>query len=139
MTSGERVKIDPATGKAPKQQSAEEIVPVIRLYGVTQEGHSVFTHVHGFVPYFYIPCPPNFEVPFGSVGRLCVYQVSRSEERNLRSCHIIQLFRWTYRECVVYLSAIHTRYTATTEYSTNTYLVRIFFAFKLRGIPWIVC
>lgn len=62
MTSGDPVKIDPATGKAPKQSSPEEVVPVIRLYGVTEEGHSVFTHVHGFVPYFYIPCPPNFEV-----------------------------------------------------------------------------
>lgn len=62
MTSGDPVKIDPATGKAPRQSSPEEVVPVIRLYGVTEEGHSVFTHVHGFVPYFYIPCPPNFEV-----------------------------------------------------------------------------
>ena len=62
MTAGDPVKIDPATGKAPLQTSPEEIVPVIRLYGVTEEGHSVFTHVHGFVPYFYIPCPPNFEV-----------------------------------------------------------------------------
>lgn len=64
MTAGGPVKVDPATGKAPKQRSSEEIVPVIRLYGVTQEGHSVFAHVHGFVPYFYIPCPPNFEVRF---------------------------------------------------------------------------
>ena len=75
MTAGEPVKIDPATGKVPMQQSPEEIVPVIRLYGVTQEGHSVFTHVHGFVPYFYIPCPPKFEVSVGSKGRLCVHQV----------------------------------------------------------------
>eukprot|EP00904_Undaria_pinnatifida_P011202 jgi/Undpi1/7211/HiC_scaffold_22.g09684.m1 len=60
-TAGGPVRIDPATGKTPKQQSPEEIVPVIRMYGVTEEGHSVFTHVHGFVPYFYIPCPPHFE------------------------------------------------------------------------------
>lgn len=62
MTAGEPIAIDPATGKAPAQQSPEEIVPVIRLYGVTEEGHNVFTHVHGYVPYFYIPCPLNFEV-----------------------------------------------------------------------------
>lgn len=62
MTAGDPVKIDPATSKAPLQTSPEEVVPVIRLYGVTEEGHSVFTHVHGFVPYFFIPCPPNFEV-----------------------------------------------------------------------------
>lgn len=62
MTSGGPVKTDPATGKTPLQTSPEEVVPVIRLYGVTEEGHSVFTYVHGFVPYFYIPCPPDFEV-----------------------------------------------------------------------------
>lgn len=62
MTAGDPVKIDPATSKAPLQTSPEEVVPVIRLYGVTEEGHSVFTHVHGFVPYFFIPCPPGFEV-----------------------------------------------------------------------------
>lgn len=62
VTSGGPVAVDPATGKRPEQQSTEEIVPVIRLYGVTLEGHSVFTHVHGFVPYFYIHCPRNFQV-----------------------------------------------------------------------------
>lgn len=62
MTAGEPLKLDPATGKAPVQQSPEEVVPIIRLYGVTEEGNSVFAHVHGFVPYFYIPCPPNFKV-----------------------------------------------------------------------------
>lgn len=62
MTAGVPLAVDPATGQKPKQQSPEEIVPVIRLYGVTEEGHSVFAHIHGFVPYFYIPCPPGFEV-----------------------------------------------------------------------------
>lgn len=62
MTSGGPLAIDPATGEKPKQQSPEEIVPVIRMYGVTEQGHSVFTHIHGFVPYFYIPAPAGFEV-----------------------------------------------------------------------------
>lgn len=70
MTAGDPVKIDPATGKAPLQTSPEEVVPVIRLYGVTEEGHSVFTYVHGFVPYFYIPCPPNFEVRSDAVSEV---------------------------------------------------------------------
>jgi hypothetical protein len=29
-------------------------VPIMRLYGVTQEGHSVIAHVHGYDPYFYV-------------------------------------------------------------------------------------
>ena len=31
----------------------------IRIYGITENGHSVLTHVHGFMPYFYIPCPDH--------------------------------------------------------------------------------
>lgn len=62
MYSGKPRERDPATGKQPQQQSPEEIVPVIRVYGVTEQGHSVFAHIHGFVPYFYIPAPAGFKV-----------------------------------------------------------------------------
>ncbi|KAG6966941.1 hypothetical protein JG688_00006535 [Phytophthora aleatoria] len=34
---------------------------IIRLYGVTMEGHSVLMHVHGVLPYFYAVCPDNFD------------------------------------------------------------------------------
>ncbi|CAO3669799.1 unnamed protein product [Rhizopus stolonifer] len=35
--------------------------PIIRFYGVTQEGHSVLCHVKGFHPYFYFPAPVGFQ------------------------------------------------------------------------------
>eukprot|EP00127_Corallochytrium_limacisporum_P004473 Clim_evm27s164 gene=Clim_evmTU27s164 len=35
---------------------------VITLYGVTESGHSVAMHVHGFLPYFYFTAPPAFSV-----------------------------------------------------------------------------
>ncbi|KAG9119515.1 DNA-directed DNA polymerase delta, partial [Ceratobasidium sp. 392] len=34
---------------------------VIRLFGVTQEGHSVLAHVTDFLPYFYIATPRGFD------------------------------------------------------------------------------
>nr|QZX63221.1 DNA polymerase delta subunit 1 [Halisarca dujardinii] len=37
----------------------EGIVPVVRMFGVTEEGHSVLAHVHGFLPYFYVPAPSD--------------------------------------------------------------------------------
>eukprot|EP00392_Amoebophrya_sp_AT5.2_P000852 g854.t1 len=30
-------------------------VPILRMYGITPEGHSVLAHIHGFTPYFYCP------------------------------------------------------------------------------------
>ncbi|CAF4415977.1 unnamed protein product, partial [Rotaria magnacalcarata] len=30
---------------------------VIRLYGVTDEGHSIMAHLHGYIPYFYASLP----------------------------------------------------------------------------------
>jgi hypothetical protein len=35
-------------------------VAVLRIFGVTEDGHSVLAHVHGFTSYFYFDAPPNF-------------------------------------------------------------------------------
>eukprot|EP01006_Ploeotia_vitrea_P059999 TRINITY_DN75127_c0_g1_i1.p1 TRINITY_DN75127_c0_g1~~TRINITY_DN75127_c0_g1_i1.p1 ORF type:complete len:1053 (+),score=125.84 TRINITY_DN75127_c0_g1_i1:30-3188(+) len=37
-------------------------VTVIRMFGVTKEGHSVLVHAHGFSPYFWIQSPKNFDL-----------------------------------------------------------------------------
>lgn len=31
--------------------------PIVRMFGVTMEGNSVCAHIHGFLPYFYVPAP----------------------------------------------------------------------------------
>lgn len=45
--------------------NADTAVPVLRIYGVTEEGHSVMAHVHGFEPYFYVECPEELRTPDG--------------------------------------------------------------------------
>lgn len=35
-------------------------VPVTRMFGITMEGNSVCCHIHGFMPYFYVPAPAGF-------------------------------------------------------------------------------
>ncbi|KAL9313895.1 hypothetical protein ACSQ67_019347 [Phaseolus vulgaris] len=47
-------------------ESHRELLPnlsgpaaIIRIFGVTKEGHSVCCNIHGFEPYFYICCPPG--------------------------------------------------------------------------------
>lgn len=37
--------------------SKEGPVPIVRLFGVTNEGHSILTFVYGFTPYFYVSIP----------------------------------------------------------------------------------
>lgn len=32
-------------------------VPVLRMFGCTEKGHSVMVHVHGFHPFFFVPAP----------------------------------------------------------------------------------
>lgn len=42
-------------------ENSTQLVPVIRVYGVTATGNSVLLHVHGFMPYFYVACPESFD------------------------------------------------------------------------------
>ncbi|KAG8719881.1 DNA-directed DNA polymerase delta [Ceratobasidium sp. 394] len=59
-------KFDPETRNIVFQQIDIEEFPdssgtVIRLFGVTEEGHSVLAHVTDFLPYFYIATPRGFD------------------------------------------------------------------------------
>lgn len=42
-------------------QSSISTMPIIRLFGVTWNQHSVLCHVHGFMPYLYILAPKGFQ------------------------------------------------------------------------------
>ena len=35
-------------------------VPIVRMFGVTEAGHSILVHVHCFTPYFYVQAPNGF-------------------------------------------------------------------------------
>lgn len=57
----QQIEIDHIQGPAHHcvkfETGSNESLPIFRLYGITPEQHSVMVHVHGFLPYFYIPCP----------------------------------------------------------------------------------
>ncbi|KAF6773845.1 hypothetical protein AHF37_06869, partial [Paragonimus kellicotti] len=57
LTRGQQVKGERLVGMPGAAQSP---VPIMRLFGVTSKGHSVCAHVHGFVPYFFVPAPKDF-------------------------------------------------------------------------------
>ena len=35
--------------------------PIMRVFGVTDEGNSICCHIHGFHPYIFVPAPAGFE------------------------------------------------------------------------------
>ncbi|ESN89921.1 hypothetical protein HELRODRAFT_91243 [Helobdella robusta] len=41
--------------------SSIDNIPIITMYGVTMEGHSVAAHVHGFHPYLFVYAPDGFK------------------------------------------------------------------------------
>lgn len=56
LTCGPTGPAQPVPGGPPLSRGS---VPVLRAFGVTDEGISVCCHIHGFAPYFYTPAPPG--------------------------------------------------------------------------------
>ena len=42
------------------EESIDQNKPIIRLFGVKQDGNSALIHIHNFQPYFYTPIPTNW-------------------------------------------------------------------------------
>ncbi|KAH1245867.1 DNA polymerase delta catalytic subunit [Glycine max] len=57
----QQLEIDYVIGESHRELLPNSSGPaaIIRIFGVTKEGHSVCCNVHGFEPYFYICCPPG--------------------------------------------------------------------------------
>lgn len=57
----QQLEIDYVIGESHKEllPNSSGAAAIIRIFGVTKEGHSVCCNVHGFEPYFYINCPPG--------------------------------------------------------------------------------
>ncbi|XP_021675936.2 DNA polymerase delta catalytic subunit isoform X2 [Hevea brasiliensis] len=57
----QQLEIDYVIGESHKGLLPDRsgMAAIIRIFGVTREGHSVCCLVHGFEPYFYISCPPG--------------------------------------------------------------------------------
>ena len=47
-------------------------VPILRMFGVTMDGHSVMAHIHGFHPHFHVKAPNDFDPTHCSEFRVCL-------------------------------------------------------------------
>ncbi|OQS02594.1 DNA polymerase delta catalytic subunit [Thraustotheca clavata] len=57
MYDGEPLAENPFSRTQPIPGPRTGSTSIVRLTGVTEDGHSVMAHIHGFVPYFYASCP----------------------------------------------------------------------------------
>nr|XP_018670402.1 DNA polymerase delta catalytic subunit isoform X1 [Ciona intestinalis] len=55
--------------------------PIIRMYGVTTEGHSILCHFHGFLPYFYVKAMPGFKDEHCEEFQNCLNEIVLKEMR----------------------------------------------------------
>ncbi|PAV20072.1 delta DNA polymerase [Pyrrhoderma noxium] len=68
----------------------------LRMFGVTQDGHSVLAHVYGFKPYFYVPAPRGFTAD--DFSALVDDLNSKTEEKCVDYCDIVmKKSLWGYR------------------------------------------
>jgi len=59
--------------------------PVLRMYGVNMSGNSVLAHIHGFLPYLYVPAPSADFNPANSVEfRVALNQAILKDMRSNR-------------------------------------------------------
>lgn len=75
---------------------------IIRIFGVTAEGHSVCCHVHGFEPYFYISCPPGMGPDDISRFHQTLEGKMREANRNSRVPRFVRRIDMVHRKSIMY-------------------------------------
>ena len=66
MYTGDPLPSHPRGGRVPGGNKRP--VPIVRLYGSTEEGQSVCVHCHGFTPYCFAQAPPDLDPDDRSAG-----------------------------------------------------------------------
>uniref|UniRef100_A0A2N9HA95 DNA polymerase n=1 Tax=Fagus sylvatica TaxID=28930 RepID=A0A2N9HA95_FAGSY len=87
----QQLEIDYVIGESHKEllPKSSGSAAIIRIFGVTREGHSVCCHVHGFEPYFYINCPPGM----GPDDIVRFHQILEARMRENRNAKVQQYVR----------------------------------------------
>ncbi len=68
MTSGDPLPANPDGGRI--LGSSEGPVPIVRLYGITNNGMSITSFIHGFTPYFYASLSNQISLDENNLGQI---------------------------------------------------------------------
>jgi len=102
LTSGQPMSKNPAGGDI--VGSSEGPVPLVRLYGVTQDGFSVLAHVHGFTPYFFVSLPASTDISENALGLMRVTLDQNVSHSTLFSLSSVSASHHTHRTvCLLFL------------------------------------
>ncbi|KAG8882581.1 DNA-directed DNA polymerase delta [Tulasnella sp. 331] len=118
----------------------------LRLYGVTEAGHSVLAHVTNFLPYFYIPTPRGF-----ADGDMDSFKATLNNQVQPNSVHSVKTVKkrslWGYRgeDMVLFLKITRGECDfrdlfpepITTYESNIAYTLRFMVDRQVIGMNWI--
>ncbi|KAH7681090.1 DNA-directed DNA polymerase protein [Dioscorea alata] len=90
-------------------ESHKELLPnsfgpaaILRIFGVTREGHSVCCHIHGFEPYFYISCPAGMGPDDVSMFQQTLEGRMRESNRNSNVPKFIRRIEMVRKKSIMY-------------------------------------
>ncbi|KAJ0976850.1 hypothetical protein J5N97_012324 [Dioscorea zingiberensis] len=100
----QQLEIDYVIGESNKELLPNSSGPsaILRIFGVTKEGHSVCCHVHGFEPYFYISCPAGMGPDDISMFHQTLEGRMRESNRNSNVPRFIRRIEMVQKKSIMY-------------------------------------
>ncbi|KAG0494350.1 hypothetical protein HPP92_005344 [Vanilla planifolia] len=100
----QQLEIDYVIGDSHKEllPSSSGPAAILRIFGVTKEGHSVCCHVHGFEPYFYISCPAGMGPDDISVFHKALEDRMRESNRSSNVLRFVKRVEMVQKKSIMY-------------------------------------
>uniref|UniRef100_A0A0A0KIW2 DNA polymerase n=1 Tax=Cucumis sativus TaxID=3659 RepID=A0A0A0KIW2_CUCSA len=100
----QQLEIDYVIGESHKELLPNLSGPaaILRIFGVTREGHSVCCHVHGFEPYFYISCPSGMGPDDISLFHRTLEARMKEVNRNNKAPNFVRRIELVQRRSIMY-------------------------------------
>nr|WDA42964.1 DNA polymerase delta catalytic subunit [Fagopyrum tataricum] len=100
----QQLEIDYVIGECHKELLPNRTGPaaIIRIFGVTREGHSICCNVHGFEPYFYINCPPGMGPDDISRFHQVIEGKMKDASRNSKASQCVKHIELVQRRSIMY-------------------------------------